>query len=274
MTYRTPLWRRILVYFVIILGGLLMMFPLIWSVLTSFKSEYEAMLIPPTLLPNEWTFENYNTLFNEMNFGVYTKNSLILVLFSFVTLAINMLAGYGFSKFRFKHKEKIFLIILATLMIPGQATMIPNYILITLLGLNNTMAGIVVPGLAGAFSIFLFRQFIDSVPDELIEAAKIDGAGQLRIFLQVVVPMCKPIIAVQAILGIIGAWNNFLWPLIVANSERLYPLAVALALLKGQHATDFALQMAGSSLMIVPVIIVFLFFQKYIVEGYMTSGLK
>ncbi|MBP3041900.1 carbohydrate ABC transporter permease, partial [Bacillaceae bacterium Marseille-Q3522] len=161
-----------------------------------------------------------------------------------------------------------------TMMIPGQATMIPNYLILNSMGLTNTMTGIILPGLAGAFMIFLFRQFIETVPDDLLEAAKIDGAGQIRIFIQIIIPICKPIIAVQAILGIIGAWNSFLWPLIVANTEDLYTLAVGLSLLKGQNVSNFALQMAGSSVMIVPVVIVFLFFQKYIVEGFTTSGLK
>jgi multiple sugar transport system permease protein len=136
------------------------------------------------------------------------------------------------------------------------------------------MAGMIIPGLAVAFSIFLFRQFIETVPDELIEAARIDGAGNIRIFIQIIIPICKPILAVQTILGVIGAWNNFLWPLVVANSQDLYPLSVGLQLLQGQNVSNFALQMAGSSVMILPVIIVFLFFQKYIVEGFTTSGLK
>lgn len=266
--------ERIIIYSVLLVGGLLMTMPLIWAILTSFKTNAEAMQTPPSLFPKEWITENYTKLFVEMNFGSYLINTLVLVAFSFVGLFINMMAGYAFAKFKFKNKEKIYYLVLATMMIPGQATMIPNYLILNKMGLTNTMTGIILPGLAGAFTIFLFRQFIETIPDDLIEAAKIDGAGNIRIFLQIVIPICKPILAVQAILGFIGAWNSFLWPLIVANTEDLYTLGVGLALLKGQNVSDFALQMAGSSVMIIPVIIIFLFCQKYIVEGFTTSGLK
>lgn len=266
--------ERLLVYIVLLVGGILMTLPLFWAIFTSFKTAAEAMQTPPSLFPNEWLIDNYKKLFVELNFGTYLRNTLVLVAFSFLGLFINMMAGYGFAKFKFKNKEKIFYLVLATMMIPGQATMIPNYLILNNMGLTNTMAGIILPGLAGAFTIFLFRQFMETIPDDLIEASRIDGAGNIRIFMQIVAPICKPIIAVQAILGFIHAWNSFLWPLIVANSEDLYTLGVGLSLLKGQNVSDFALQMTGSSVMIVPVIILFLFCQKYIVEGFTTSGLK
>lgn len=274
MTSKKLSIERLIVYIVLLLGGLLMVMPLIWAVLTSFKTQFDAMSTPPSLFPKHWIIDNYKNLFVSLHFGLYTKNSLILVVFSFLGLLINLMAGYGFAKFKFKGKEKIYYLILATMMIPGQATMIPNYLILNKLNLTNTMAGMIIPGLAVAFSIFLFRQFIETVPDELIEAARIDGAGNIRIFIQIIIPICKPILAVQIILGVIGAWNNFLWPLVVANSQDLYPLSVGLQLLQGQNVSNFALQMAGSSVMIIPVIIVFLFFQKYIVEGFTTSGLK
>jgi multiple sugar transport system permease protein len=274
MTSKKLSIERLIVYIVLLLGGLLMVMPLIWAVLTSFKTQFDAMQTPPSLFPKQWIIDNYKNLFVQLHFGLYTKNSLILVVFSFLGLLINLMAGYGFAKFKFKGKEKIYYLILATMMIPGQATMIPNYLILNKLNLTNTMAGMIIPGLAVAFSIFLFRQFIETVPDELIEAARIDGAGNIRIFIQIIIPICKPILAVQTILGVIGAWNNFLWPLVVANSQDLYPLSVGLQLLQGQNVSNFALQMAGSSVMILPVIIVFLFFQKYIVEGFTTSGLK
>ena len=259
---------------VLLLGGFLMIIPLLWAVFTSFKTQAEAMLTPPTILPRVWQFESFITLFTELSFGLYLRNTLILVAFSFLTVLINMMAGYGFAKFKFKHKEKLFYLVLATMMIPGQATMIPNFLIINQLGLVNTFAGMIIPGLAGGFGIFLFRQFMETIPDELIEAAKIDGAGNARIFFQIVTPVCKPIIAVQSILGVIGAWNSFLWPLIVATSQQLFPLGVGLQLLRGQNTANFPLQMAGATVMVIPVISVFLFFQKYIVEGFTTSGLK
>jgi multiple sugar transport system permease protein len=159
-------------------------------------------------------------------------------------------------------------------MIPGQVTMIPVYLLLNYIHLTNTMIGIVLPGLVGAFSIFLFRQFMSTIPDELLEATRLDGASEWRTFLQIVLPMSKPILAVQAILTFIAGWNSFLWPLIIANDEKLYTLSVGLSLLKGQYAGNYALQMAGSAFMVIPIIIIFIFFQKHIIENFSITGMK
>lgn len=263
-----------LVTVLLIIGGLVISLPFIWMISSSFKPENEVLMVPPTLFPENPTIENYINLFQSMNFGIYLRNTLIIVLLSFVGLLLNAMAGYGFAKFEFKGREKIFYIVLATMMIPGQVTMIPVYLLLNEMGLTNTMAGIILPGLAAAFSIFLFRQFMTTIPTDLIEAARLDGAGEFYIFFKLIIPIAKPIFAVQGILTFIGAWNSFLWPLIIANDESLYTLSVGLQLLKGQYANNFALQMAGASFMVVPIIIIFSFFQKYIVEGFTMSGLK
>ncbi|MBQ4899887.1 carbohydrate ABC transporter permease [Paenibacillus sp. Marseille-P2973] len=260
--------------FLLVAGGLLMMIPFIWMLGSSFKPENEFTIVPPTIIPNHPTFKNYVDLFAKMDFMVYLKNTLIIVLCSFVGLFLNALAGYAFAKFDFPGKNKFFYLILATMMIPGQVTMIPTYLIINKLGLVNTMAGIVLPGLVGAFGIFLFRQFMSTIPTDLMEAARLDGAGELRIFFQLIMPIVKPVFAVQGILTFIGAWNSFLWPLIIANDESLYTLSVGLSLLKGQYASKFGLQMAGAAFMVVPIIIVFSFFQKHIIEGYTISGMK
>ncbi|MNI64465.1 L-arabinose transport system permease protein AraQ [compost metagenome] len=166
------------------------------------------------------------------------------------------------------------MLVLATMMIPGQVTMIPVYLILNSLELLNTMLGIVLPGLAGAFSIFLFRQFMSTIPNELLEATRIDGASELRIFLQMVLPISKSIIAVQAILAFIGGWNSFLWPLIIANDESLYTLSVGLSLLKGQHGGNYALQMAGATFMVAPIMAIFIYFQKHIIDNFTISGIK
>ncbi|MEC5186949.1 carbohydrate ABC transporter permease [Geobacillus thermodenitrificans] len=259
---------------VLAIGGFLISIPFIWMILSAFKTESEVMQIPPTLWPDHLTLENFVYLFENMNFALYLKNTIIVVLCSFVGLFLNAMAGYGFAKFQFKGKEKLFYLVLATMMIPGQVTMIPVYLILNEMHLTNTMAGIVLPGLVGAFSIFLFRQFMSTIPDELLEAARLDGANEFRVFTQIVLPICKPILAVQGILTFIAGWNSFLWPLIIANDESLYTLSVALSLLKGQYGGNFALQMAGSTFMVVPIIIVFLFFQKHIIESYTISGMK
>ncbi|WP_423408304.1 carbohydrate ABC transporter permease [Heyndrickxia sp. MSNUG] len=259
---------------ILTLGGLLVSIPFVWMILSSFKPESEVMQLTPTLFPKEFTLENFQNLFINMNFGLYLKNTVIVVLWSFVGLFLNAMAGYAFAKFEFKGRNKLFFLVLATMMIPGQVTMIPVYLILNQMQLTNTMAGIVLPGLVGAFGIFLFRQFMTTIPDELLEAARLDGASELRVFWQIVLPMTKPILAVQGILTFIAGWNSFLWPLIIANDESLYTLSVGLSLLKGQYGGNFALQMAGSTFMVVPIVIIFIIFQKHIIDGYTISGMK
>ncbi|SFD51645.1 multiple sugar transport system permease protein [Paenibacillus catalpae] len=255
-------------------GGILVILPFVWMILSAFKPEGEIQNIPPTLLPEKFTTENFKNLFQNMNFGVYLKNTLMIVFFSFIGLFMNAMAGFGFAKYKFKADNKLFYIVLATMMIPGQVTMIPVYLILNQMHLTNTMIGIVLPGLVGAFGIFLFRQFMSTIPDELLEATRLDGAGEFRTFLQIVLPISKPILAVQGILAFIGGWNSFLWPLIIANDEKLYTLSVGLSLLKGQYGGNYALQMAGSTFMVVPIIIIFILFQKHIIENYAISGIK
>ncbi|WP_416730910.1 carbohydrate ABC transporter permease [Fictibacillus sp. JL2B1089] len=259
---------------VLTLGGLLVAIPFIWMILSAFKPESEVLQLTPTLWPETFTTENFVYLFENMNFGVYLRNTIIIVLCSFVGLFFNAMAGYAFAKYKFKGREKLFYLVLATMMIPGQVTMIPVYLILNQMGLTNTMAGVVLPGLVGAFSIFLFRQFMSTIPDELLEAARLDGASEFRVFMQLVLPISKPIMAVQGILTFIAGWNSFLWPLIIANDESLYTLSVGLSLLKGQYGGNFALQMAGSTFMVVPIVIIFIIFQKHIIEGYTISGMK
>ncbi len=256
------------------IGGLLFLLPFIWMLLSSFKPEGEIVQIPPTLWPKTFTMSNFNYLFENMNFGVYLRNTLIIVLFSFVGLLLNAIAGFGFAKYDFKGRNALFVLVLATMMIPSQVTMIPVYLILNSLGLTNTMTGIVLPGLVGAFAIFLFRQFMSTIPTELLEATRLDGASEYRIFLQIALPISKPILAVQAILTFIAGWNSFLWPLIIANDESLYTLSVGLSLLKGQYAANFGLQMAGAAFMVAPVIVLFTYFQKHIIENFSISGMK
>ncbi|MDM5317432.1 carbohydrate ABC transporter permease [Fictibacillus sp. b24] len=269
--YRIQQW---IAGIILTLGGLLVAIPFIWMILSAFKPESEVLQLTPTLWPETFTADNFIYLFENMNFAVYLRNTIIIVLCSFVGLFFNAMAGYAFAKYKFKGREKLFYLVLATMMIPGQVTMIPVYLILNQMGLTNTMAGIVLPGLVGAFSIFLFRQFMSTIPDELLEAARLDGASEFRVFMQLVLPISKPIMAVQGILTFIAGWNSFLWPLIIANDESLYTLSVGLSLLKGQYGGNFALQMAGSTFMVVPIVIIFIIFQKHIIEGYTISGMK
>ncbi|WP_022795951.1 carbohydrate ABC transporter permease [Bavariicoccus seileri] len=265
---------KIFVGLILLIFGTMTFFPFLWMIFSSFKTNAEINQVVPTLLPQNPTFDNFIELFDRLNFGTYLKNTLIITFFSFAGLFLNAMAGYGFSKYDFKGKNKLFLLVLATMMIPGQVTMIPVYLILNAVNLTNTLAGIILPGLAGAFGIFLFRQFMSTISNEMIEAARLDGASEWYIFLRIILPVTRPILAVQGILTFIGGWNAFLWPLIIANDERFYTLSVGLQLLQGQHGSNYALQMAGATFMVVPILIVFLIFQKYILQGFNVSGMK
>lgn len=266
--------ERVLVLAVLAVGGVLVAFPFLWMIVSSFKPDTEVVQIPPTFLPQEGTFENYIRLFRDLNFGIYLKNTLIIVFFSMFGLLFNTMAGYGFGKFNFRGKEIWFIIVLMTMMLPGQVTMIPTYLLLNSMQLTNTMAGIILPGLIAAFNIFLIRQFMVTIPDDLIEAARLDGAGEFYIFFKLILPLSMPILAVQIILTFIAAWNSFIWPLIIANDDALYTLSVGLANLESNQGLNYGLQMAGAAFMVVPIVIVFAIFQKYIIEGFNISGIK
>ncbi|ENO9919506.1 carbohydrate ABC transporter permease [Listeria monocytogenes] len=265
---------QIAVITILTVGGFFMILPFIWMVLSSLKTDAEILKIPPTIWPETFTLDNFTKLFTEMDFAIYLKNTLIIVFFSFFGLFLNAMAGYGFAKFKFKGKNKLFYLVLATMMIPGQVTMIPVYLLLNAAGLTNTMTGIVLPGLVGAFGIFLFRQFMSAISDDLLEAARLDGASEFYIFWRIVIPISRPVLAVQGILTFIAGWNSFLWPLIIANDEKFYTLSVGLQLLKGQYGSNYALQMAGATFMVIPIILIFMTFQKYILKGFNVSGMK
>ncbi|EBH4261431.1 carbohydrate ABC transporter permease [Listeria monocytogenes] len=265
---------QIAVISILTVGGFFMILPFIWMVLSSLKTDAEILKIPPTIWPETFTLDNFTKLFTEMDFAIYLKNTLIIVFFSFFGLFLNAMAGYGFAKFNFKGKNKLFYLVLATMMIPGQVTMIPVYLLLNAAGLTNTMTGIVLPGLVGAFGIFLFRQFMSTISDDLLEAARLDGASEFYIFWRIVIPISRPVLAVQGILTFIAGWNSFLWPLIIANDEKFYTLSVGLQLLKGQYGSNYALQMAGATFMVIPIILIFMTFQKYILKGFNVSGMK
>ncbi|MDN4620922.1 carbohydrate ABC transporter permease [Paenibacillus sp. PsM32] len=268
-----PMYKTVIIALLLI-GSIAMCIPFVWMILASFKPESEVVALTPKFWPQQATIENYVRLFTEMRFATYLWNTLVIVFFSFIGLFLNAAAGYAFAKFEFPGRNVLYYLVLGTMMIPSQVTMIPVYLLLNQMNLTNTMAGIVLPGMVNAFGIFLFRQFMTTIPADLIEAARLDGASELRTFFQLVIPIAKPIFAVQGILTFIGGWNSFLWPLIIANDENLYTLSVGLSLLKGQYGGDFAIQMAGASFMVVPIVILFIFMQRHIIEGYTISGMK
>lgn len=255
-------------------GALITAFPFFWMLATSVKPQRESIDFPPTILPQQPTLEWYGQLFTELDFGRYLVNTVIVVLIGFVGLLLMAMAGYAFAKFDFRGRRWMFFLVLATMMIPVQVTMIPTYLIINGMKLTNTLVGIALPTLVSGFSIFLFRQFMSTIPTEMLEAARLDGAGEFRTFWQIVLPMSGPILAVQVVLTFISGWNSFLWPLIIASDQKLYTLSVGLALLNQQLAVNPSLQMAAASVMVVPILVIFIIFQRYVMQGFALSGLK
>jgi len=264
------------IYVVLGLGLVLVVTPFIWMLLGSFKTNGELRQNPPTWWPQAPTLDNYQELFTRLDFPQFFTNSVVVaVVVTVGNLVFCSMLGYAFAKIDFWGRTWMFRLVLATLMIPGMVTLVPLFVLVSNLGMVNTYFGLILPFLAGAFGVFLMRQFMQGIPDELIDAARVDGAGELRIFATVVMPLCKPALATLAILTFLGSWNNFLWPLVVASTEDMYTLPVALALYSvGQNSTNYGLLLAGACVVLVPVLVVFLALQRHFVQGLATTGLK
>lgn len=265
----------VLVHIALLIGLVLMIMPFVWMLSTSFMTEAEAFTFPPRFIPQEPILDNYVELFRRFDFTTYFKNTIIVALFvTTISLFLNSLAGYAFAKIDFRGRNKLFLAIMATMMVPGQVTVIPVFLLMRIFGMVNTHAGLIVPGLVGAFGIFFMRQFIKTIPDELIEAAQIDGASEFWIYARVIMPLCKPALATLGLFTFMGSWNSFFWPLIIATDSNMFTLPVAIAVLSGQHGTNFPLLMAGATIVVAPIVVVFLFLQRYFTSGITLTGLK
>jgi multiple sugar transport system permease protein len=249
--------------------------PLVWMLSVSLMSPGEASTFPPPLVPGQPTFANYRELFTHAGMGRYLVNSVVLtVAVTLVSLLFNVAAGYAFAKLPFRGRDRIFKSLLAALVIPGQVAMVPLFLLLKQMGLVNTYGGVIVPAMASIFGIFVVRQYALSIPDQILESARIDGASEFRIFRSIIVPVLKPIIVTLAVFTSLGAWNDFMWPLIVLNDSDLYTLPVALASLSREHVQDNELMMAGAVLTTLPVLVVFLVLQRSYVQGLMLGSVK
>ncbi|QWF14914.1 carbohydrate ABC transporter permease [Lysobacter capsici] len=249
--------------------------PLLWMFAVSLMQPGEASAFPPPLWSSSPTLHNYHELFARMGMGRYLFNSfLISTLVTIIAVLLNTLAGYAFAKLDFGERERVFRVLLAALVIPAQVSMMPLFLMLKQMGLINSYAGAVVPGMAGIFGIFLVRQYARSIPDELLEAPRIDGAGELRIFFQIVLPALRPILVTLAIFSFLGAWNDFMWPLIVLSDENLQTLPVALASLSREHVQDNEMMMAGSVVTVVPVLLLFLVLQRHYLQGLLVGSVK
>jgi multiple sugar transport system permease protein len=249
--------------------------PLLWMVSVSFMQPGAASSYPPPVLPAQPTLQNYRLLFAQVGMGGYLLNSAIIACgLTAISVLFNVMAGYAFAKLRFAGRDALFKSLLAALVIPGQVAMMPLFLMLKTMGLVNTWAGVIVPGMAGVFGIFLVRQYARSLPDALLEAARIDGAGELRIFYLVVLPLLKPVLVTLAVFAFLGSWNDFMWPLIVLTDGALHTAPVALASLSREHVQDSELMMAGSVVTVLPVLVLFLGLQRYYMQGLLVGSVK
>lgn len=266
---------RVGLYFLLILGAVLAMLPMVWMLSASLMPTGEASTYPPRFFPSRLTLDHYRDLFVRLDLGRNLMNSaFVSFVVTFASLFINSLAGYAFAKMRFHGRERLFRTLSTGLVLPTQVAMLPLFLLLKNMGLINTYWGVIIPGLSSIFGIFLVRQYALAIPDEMLDAARVDGAGEFRIFWSIVVPGIMPILATLAIWTFLATWNDFMWPLIVLSDASHYTLPVALANLSGEHVQDTELMMAGSVLTVIPVMMVFLFLQRYYIQGVMAGSVK
>ena len=272
-------WRRYkenFLYIIMMLFGVLMLVPLIWVFLTAFKTEPEISKIPITWLPNSFlNFDNFIQMFSEQPFGRYFFNSMTVAIISLVSsTAIAVLAGYAFAKIDFKFKEFFFILILSVFMIPAEVMVLPKYLMMSQIGWINSYLGLAFPDLFTAFGVYLFRQFMSGIPDTYIDAARMDGASEIKILLYVMLPLIKPALAAFIIIKFMFSWNQFLWPLVIGQKQEMFTVTVGLVAFSGQWYNQWNLIAAATVLSIIPMLLVFILLQKHLVQGLVMSGTK
>ena len=271
------LTSRVVLYSILLFGCLFTLVPFVWMLSTSFKSATEIVKLPPTFLPEKVTLESYQTIFNDprvplarfyLNSIIVSASVVLMVLFT------SSLAGYVFAKYQFYGKNVLFTMLLASMMIPFQVMMIPLYLILVRLGITDSLMGLIVPGATSAFGIFLMRQFIEGIPSELIDAARIDGAAEFGIYWRIILPQMGPALATLGIFTFMGTWNDYLWPLIVITTTEKRTLPIMLSWYNSQHGSRYDLTMAVSVLVILPILLVYFIFQRWIVRGIALTGFK
>jgi len=268
---------RILLYFILIVIGLLYIFPFFWMVLSSFKLQKDVLSIPFKFFPPKWNITSYSNVFNfpGYNFGRYFINSVIVLLCTLLLcIFFSTTSGYGFAKYKFKGKIFLFIVILSTMMIPFQAIILPLFILVRTIGIQNTYLGLIVPISISAFGVFMMRQFFYSVPNEYIESARIDGASEYYIFLRISIPMAKTAILALVIFHGQWVWNLLIWPLIVISTPKLRTLPQAISQFTGVYFTPYPEQLAISVVACLPLLVLYMFSSKYFVSSIAATGIK
>ena len=264
-----------LVHLVLGAGAVLMVFPFIWQALTAFKTFPQSVQVPPVVIPDPWVFSNFAEVFDSMPFAQMFLNSVVLTVGRTVgQVVLCTMAGYAFARIPFRGRNAVFVLFLSVLMVPSQLYLLPQYEIIQNLGWLNTLQALIVPGLFSAFGTFLMRQFFMSMPAELEEAARIDGANPWQTFVRIMVPLAKPGIIALTVFCVLWSWNDLLWPLVVTTDPEKMPLSVGLSQLVGLHGTDYPVLMAGALLATLPMLITFMILQKQFIQGIAFSGTK
>ncbi len=267
-------WKALWI-FILSLGAITMLVPFLWMLSTSLKEAGAVFTFPPQWIPSPIVWRNYIDAWRAVPFGRFYLNSIFIALCQTVgVLLTSSLAAFAFARLKFPGRDKLFFLYLATMMLPGAVTMIPTFILMRLFGWIDTYKALIIPGLFTAFGTFLLRQFFMSISSNLEDAARIDGCNKLGIYRHVVIPLSKPALATLGTVTFIGSWNNFMWPLIVTNSMEMRTLPIGVASFQGLHATDWTLLMAASIIVMLPTLIVFIFNQRFFVEGIKLTGTK
>lgn len=263
-------------YAFLIIGGMLSIFPFIWMLLSTFKTEAEILSVPPTFLPSSFGLDNYVYIWNSLGqFPRFFFNSVLITLVVvLLNLFFNSLAAFAFAKLKFPGRELLFSLFLATMLVPGQVLLIELYKVVQTLGWINSYQALIIPGASSAFGVFLIWQYMKSIPDDFLEAARMDGGSDFMIFWRIYFPLSGPALAVLAIFTFIGTWNDFLWPLIVTNSDEMRTLVVGLALMQGNNVMHWTWLMTGAFISVAPVIVFYIFAQKYFIAGLTAGGVK
>ena len=272
---RPPTLGLVIRYTVLVTTALIVLVPLVWTVLSSFKTELELAARPPRPLPANFNFDNYTGALESFAFGTYLMNSTIVTVgATILTLVINTMCAYGLAKYNFRGRNLLFLLVLATIMVPLQVILIAVYQVAAQLGLVNSLWGMIIPPAATPTGVFLLRQYMLTIPDELLESARIDGATEWRIYWQIVLPLARPALAVLAIFSVMWRWNDFLWPLIVLTRNEMFTLQVGLRAFQGELQVQWHYVLAMTVLSLLPITVVFAFLQRFITSGIATTGMK
>lgn len=275
MNRKKKIISKILFYFSASISGLIILVPFIWMIITSLKERGNVLTVPVEWIPDPISFKSYTDVFAFFPFGTAIFNSLFIsVLTTVITIFCAAMAAYAFAKIEFKGREKLFGIYLATMMVPGQVTIIPMFIVLNQLKLVNTFTGLLAPTIFNAFAIFMLRQQMKSISNDFIDAGIIDGASHFRIFRSIILPLASPVMATLGVITFMGAWNDYFWPLVILTDPRKMTLSLALQNINGQYPSFYNVLMAGSLLSMLPILVIYAFAQKYFKAGLQVGGIK